>query len=97
MLTPGGVFLFDTINRTWCSRAVMIWALEQVLRVVPRGTHDWHDFITPAEMTGYLGGAGFTPLGRMGGLALRGRRRDGGIRVRPTRDLSCTYLGAARR
>ncbi|WP_058043564.1 bifunctional 2-polyprenyl-6-hydroxyphenol methylase/3-demethylubiquinol 3-O-methyltransferase UbiG [Streptomyces roseifaciens] len=97
VLAPGGVFLFDTINRTWRSRLIMIWGLEHVLRVIPRGTHDWNDFITPAETTGYLGAAGLTPLGRMAGLFVVGRRPDGSFRTRLTRDLSCTYLGAARR
>ncbi|KNB54280.1 hypothetical protein AC230_05465 [Streptomyces caatingaensis] len=97
VLAPGGMFLFDTINRTWLSRAVMIWGLERVLRAIPRGTHDWHDFITPGEMTAYLAAAGFTPVGRMSGLAVVGRRPDGTFRARLTRNVSCTYLGAARR
>ncbi|MGK5543330.1 methyltransferase domain-containing protein [Streptomyces sp. URMC 127] len=97
VLAPGGLFLFDTINRTWLSRAVMIWGLERVLRIVPRGAHDWHAFVTPAEMTGYLGAAGLTPVGRMAGLMLGSRRRDGSFQNRLTRDPSCTYLGVARR
>ena len=51
VLKPGGRFCFDTINRTWQSRLVMIWLLENTLRQIPCGVHDWHKFITPAELT----------------------------------------------
>ncbi|MEU7580003.1 bifunctional 2-polyprenyl-6-hydroxyphenol methylase/3-demethylubiquinol 3-O-methyltransferase UbiG [Streptomyces sp. NPDC041068] len=97
VLAPGGVFLYDTINRTTAARLMMIWLPERLLRAVPQGTHDWHDFITPAEMVGHLGAAGFTSLGRMSGMAILGKRHDGSARIVPTRDLSCTYMGAARR
>ena len=50
VLKPGGYLLFDTINKTFVSRVVMIWLLECVLRVIPRGAHDWHMFIPPQHL-----------------------------------------------
>ncbi|GHH96120.1 bifunctional 2-polyprenyl-6-hydroxyphenol methylase/3-demethylubiquinol 3-O-methyltransferase UbiG [Streptomyces capillispiralis] len=96
VLKPGGVFLYDTINRTVRSRVMMIWLPERILGIVPKGAHDWNDFITPTEMIAYLGAAGFTPLGRPAGLAIRGQNKNGSLKIHPTRDLSSLYLGAAR-
>lgn len=50
VLKPGGRFIFDTINRTWLSRVVMIWAVQNVLRLAPRHTHDFEAFIRPQEL-----------------------------------------------
>ena len=54
VLRPGGWFCFDTINRTWQSKLVMIWLLENTLRQIPSGVHDWHKFITPTELSTLL-------------------------------------------
>ncbi|MBE9160411.1 3-demethylubiquinone-9 3-O-methyltransferase [Nodosilinea sp. LEGE 06152] len=59
VLRPGGVFCFDTINRTVRSRLVMIWLLETILRQIPVGIHDWKKFITPQELRAILTQAGF--------------------------------------
>ncbi|MEO1636874.1 MAG: bifunctional 2-polyprenyl-6-hydroxyphenol methylase/3-demethylubiquinol 3-O-methyltransferase UbiG [Cyanobacteria bacterium J06631_9] len=55
VLKPGGQFCFDTINRTWRSKLVMIWLLENALGQIPKGIHDWQKFITPAELSDMLG------------------------------------------
>ncbi len=62
VLKPEGQFCFDTINRTWQSRMVMIWLLENVLRQISPGIHDWNKFITPAELTDMAKQAGMQPL-----------------------------------
>ena len=49
--TGGGLLVVSTMNRTAESFAVAIVGAEYVTRVVPRGTHDWHRFITPLELT----------------------------------------------
>jgi 2-polyprenyl-6-hydroxyphenyl methylase/3-demethylubiquinone-9 3-methyltransferase len=49
-LAPGGLVVVSTINRTWRSFAVAIVGAEWVLRLLPRGTHRWADFVTPAEL-----------------------------------------------
>ncbi|WP_228054381.1 bifunctional 2-polyprenyl-6-hydroxyphenol methylase/3-demethylubiquinol 3-O-methyltransferase UbiG [Nodosilinea sp. LEGE 07298] len=61
VMRPGGVFCFDTINRTLRSRLVMIWLLETILRQIPIGIHDWKKFITPEELRAMLTQAGFGP------------------------------------
>ena len=40
-----------TINRTTAARLLAIYAAEYVLRIVPRGTHQYEKFVTPDELT----------------------------------------------
>ena len=49
-LAPGGIAVFSTINRTARAWALMVLALEHVLRVIPPSTHDYRQFVTPAEL-----------------------------------------------
>ena len=56
-LAPGGLLVLSTTNRTPASRALLVGAAEAV-GMVPRGTHDWRDFVTPDELTVLLTGAG---------------------------------------
>jgi 2-polyprenyl-6-hydroxyphenyl methylase/3-demethylubiquinone-9 3-methyltransferase len=70
VLAPGGSFVFDTINRTPWSWFTAVFGLERVLRMVPRGTHDWRLFIRPAELDRLLAGAGLQPV-ELVGLAPR--------------------------
>jgi 2-polyprenyl-6-hydroxyphenyl methylase / 3-demethylubiquinone-9 3-methyltransferase len=62
VLHPGGSLVFDTINRTPWSWFVAVFGLERVLRMVPRGTHDWRLFIRPAELDRLLVGAGLAKV-----------------------------------
>ena len=50
VLKPGGLFLYDTINRSWLSRLLVIGFWEYLAGLAPRGTHDWRLFITPQEL-----------------------------------------------
>ena len=59
-LKPGGLFLASTLNRTLRSFALAIVGAEYVLRWLPRGTHDWERFITPAELRDAFERAGLT-------------------------------------
>lgn len=95
VLKPGGWLLFDTINRTWLARAVVVWLLERVVRTIPLGTHDWRMFITPAEMRAHLDDAGFTDL-TLRGFDVVGRRRNGALDVHFNDNTAITYIGAAR-
>ena len=70
VLRPAGSFLFDTVNRTPWSWFTAVFGLEQVLRIVPRGTHDWRLFIRPAELDRLLAGAGLARV-EVTGLAPR--------------------------
>jgi 2-polyprenyl-6-hydroxyphenyl methylase / 3-demethylubiquinone-9 3-methyltransferase len=56
-LKPNGLLLLSTPNRTAASRLLLVEAAER-LGQVPRGTHNWHQFLTPDELTTLLDGAG---------------------------------------
>lgn len=56
-----GLLAMSTLNRTAVSFLGGIVAAEYVLRWVPRGTHDWRKFLTPAELGVALEKAGFQP------------------------------------
>ncbi|KAF3840167.1 hypothetical protein F7725_018884 [Dissostichus mawsoni] len=48
VLKPGGSLFITTLNKTNLSYALAIVAAEQLLRIVPSGTHDWEKFISPS-------------------------------------------------
>lgn len=50
LLKPGGALILSTINRTWKAYAVAILGAEYIMRWLPRGTHDWNKFLSPAEL-----------------------------------------------
>lgn len=58
VLRPDGLFVFDTINRTWLSWLVVIEVFQEWLGLVAPGTHDWDMFITPGELGAALARAG---------------------------------------
>jgi ubiquinone biosynthesis O-methyltransferase len=95
VLKPGGLFLFDTINRTWLAKLVVVTFGEAVLRLLPQGTHDSALFITPAELTAKLQRRQFTvaPLAGFGPNGLN-RRFDLTFGALPTTMI--TYIGHAR-
>ncbi len=66
LLEPGGMLFVSTINRTARSLAVAKLGAEYVLRLLPRGTHEWRRFVTPDELRGYAGRAGLRWLGAAG-------------------------------
>ena len=71
-LKPGGLYLFDTVNRTWKSRLLAIKVTQQwpLTRLTDVALHDWDMFITPAELAGILERHGLAP-GEMTGLGAR--------------------------
>ncbi len=58
MLKPGGMMVVATINRTMKAWALAIVGAEYVLGWLPRGTHDWAKFVTPAELKAALAASG---------------------------------------
>ena len=56
-MKPDGLLLLSTPNRTAASRLFLVEAAER-LGQVPRGTHDWDQFLTPEELTVLLADAG---------------------------------------
>ena len=55
---PGGQLFFSTINRNAKSWLLIILGAEQLLRLVPKGTHDHAKFIQPAELSRHAEQAG---------------------------------------
>jgi 2-polyprenyl-6-hydroxyphenyl methylase/3-demethylubiquinone-9 3-methyltransferase len=66
-LAPGGLMVLSTPNRTPQSRLLLVGAME-ALGAVPRGTHDWNDFVTPDELRELLAEVGLL-MGEPRGLA----------------------------
>lgn len=56
VLKPGGVYLFDTINRTFLSKLIVINLFQQwkATRIMTTNLHDWAMFITPDELRAAL-------------------------------------------
>lgn len=57
-VAPGGLLFISTIDRTWKSFVFAILGAEYVLRVLPRGTHQWRRFVRPAELAVAVGRSG---------------------------------------
>lgn len=74
VLRPGGLFLFDTINRNPLASFATITVAEEILRLLPRGTHDPAMFIRPRELRAAMQGAGLV-AGPMTGLGPSGINR----------------------
>lgn len=54
MLKPKGTMFVATINRTAKAYVFAILGAEYVLRLLPRGTHDWNKFLKPSEINNIL-------------------------------------------
>jgi 2-polyprenyl-6-hydroxyphenyl methylase/3-demethylubiquinone-9 3-methyltransferase len=61
-VAPGGLLLASTIDRTWKSFVFAIVGAEYVLRVLPRGTHQWQRFVRPCELAAAAAGAGLQQI-----------------------------------
>lgn len=58
LVKPGGHVFFSTINRNPKSYLFAIIGAEYVLRMLPRGTHDYSKFIRPSELAHDIRAAG---------------------------------------
>ena len=58
LVQPGGMVFFSTINRNPKAFLLAIVGAEYVLRMLPRGTHDFAKFIRPSELTRWSREAG---------------------------------------
>ena len=58
LVKPGGQVFFSTINRNPKSYLFAIVGAEYVLRLMPRGTHDFKKFIRPSELGAWSREAG---------------------------------------
>lgn len=50
LVRPGGGFALTTINRSLPALALAKFAMEYVVKIIPKGTHDYHKFLRPAEL-----------------------------------------------
>jgi 2-polyprenyl-6-hydroxyphenyl methylase / 3-demethylubiquinone-9 3-methyltransferase len=50
LLAPGGSLFLSTLNRNLKSFALAVVGAEYILRMLPRGTHDYRKFIRPSEL-----------------------------------------------
>ena len=89
---PGGTVVFSTINRNPKSYAQAILAAEYVLKLLPRGTHDWARFLRPSEI------AAFGRRAQLELIALTGMTYNPLAQVyRLTDNTSVNYIAAFRR
>jgi len=58
LVRPGGRVFFSTINRNPKSYLFAVIGAEYVLRLLPRGTHDYQRFIKPSELSRFARDAG---------------------------------------
>jgi 2-polyprenyl-6-hydroxyphenyl methylase/3-demethylubiquinone-9 3-methyltransferase len=66
LLTPGGLMILATLNRTLASLALAKVGAEYVLRWLPAGTHDWRKFLKPGEIRDFLAGEDLSVEGPFG-------------------------------
>jgi 2-polyprenyl-6-hydroxyphenyl methylase/3-demethylubiquinone-9 3-methyltransferase len=95
VLKPGGLFLFDTINRTPLATLVLVHFAETILGLLPRGTHDPAKFIRPSELRAELNARGFD-VGPFVGLAPRGLNRRLDFTFGRVPSVQIMYMGHAR-
>ena len=94
VLRPGGMFLFDTINRTWLANVVVVFFGERFFRILPVGTHDPAKFIRPAELAAMLAARGFIVSGFVG-LGPCGLNRKSDFIFGALPSTSIMYMGHA--
>ena len=92
MVKPGGWFFAATLNRTFKSFALAIVGAEYVLGWVPKGTHQWEKFITPAELEDAMEDAGLAAQARAG-VVFQPLRNKWTV----SRDTDINYMMSARR
>lgn len=92
LLKPGGRLFLSTINRTPAAFAVAIVGAEYIARLLPRGTHSYPEFITPAELAGWVREQGLD-VEDVSGMAYE----PWANRARLSRNTAINYLMAARK
>jgi 2-polyprenyl-6-hydroxyphenyl methylase/3-demethylubiquinone-9 3-methyltransferase len=92
LVSPSGLMIVATINKTLKSLALAKIGAEYIMRWLPAGTHDWNRFLSPQTLQRFLGNSGleivleqgisFDPLG---------------WRWQLSRDLDVNYMAVVRR
>lgn len=89
---PGGSVFVSTLNRNLKAFLLAIVGAEYVMRLLPRGTHEYERFIRPAELAAWGRGCGLA-LCDMAGL----RYEPFSGRCELTGDVSVNYVAQLRR
>ncbi|HQR83524.1 MAG TPA: bifunctional 2-polyprenyl-6-hydroxyphenol methylase/3-demethylubiquinol 3-O-methyltransferase UbiG [Polynucleobacter sp.] len=63
---PGGTLFFSTLNRSPKSYLFAIIGAEYILRLLPKGTHEYAKFIKPSELVAFTRQAGLEMIGIKG-------------------------------
>jgi 2-polyprenyl-6-hydroxyphenyl methylase / 3-demethylubiquinone-9 3-methyltransferase len=92
LVRPGGQVFFSTINRNPKSYLFAVVGAEYVLKLLPKGTHDYLRFIKPSELSRWSRAAGLT-LNELIGMTYNPLTR----RYRLGRDCDVNYLLACAR
>jgi 2-polyprenyl-6-hydroxyphenyl methylase / 3-demethylubiquinone-9 3-methyltransferase len=87
LVANDGVLVIATLNRTLKSFLFGIVGAEHVLGLLPRGTHDWRKFVTPAELKRQIAPLGFSST-EPRGLSFNPITR----RWRVTRNVGVNYI-----
>ncbi len=66
LVKPGGTVFFSTLNRVPKAYLLAIVAAEHLLKMVPKGTHEYKTFIKPAELSQSARNAGLELQGIVG-------------------------------
>lgn len=62
LVKPNGMVFFSTLNKTPKAKILAVWAAEYVLNMVPAGTHNHDQFITPTTLKNMAQSVGLTPV-----------------------------------
>lgn len=93
LVKPGGYVFFSTLNRNPKSYLFAIVAAEYLLRMLPKGTHDYAKFIRPSELNQWIREADLTTLDISG---MTYNPLTGAYKLHP-RDVDVNYLVATRK
>lgn len=96
VLQPGGFFFYDTINRNVIARIATITLAENILGLLPRGTHDPALYIKPKELIKEINNAGLVS-GPQTGLGPRGVNRKGDLLFGSFPLKTVLYMGFAQK
>lgn len=92
MVRPAGLLIAATLNRTFKSYVLAIVGAEYVLRWLPKGTHRWEQFVTPAELAAAMSAGALHVIDQTGVVynPLTGQWGQ-------SRDVNVNYIMAAER
>jgi 2-polyprenyl-6-hydroxyphenyl methylase / 3-demethylubiquinone-9 3-methyltransferase len=92
LVKPGGEVIFSTLNRNPKAYLFAIIGAEYLLRLLPKGTHDYAHFVRPSELSGWAREAGLR-LEDLTGLTYNPLTR----RYSLSADIDVNYLAQFRR